>query len=189
MTDSPTYVVQLADGTSTTVDGHAQTPVPVVIVGGAAPGPTGPLTAPLNCAGYAVTNFDNGHTTSDVALVSNASTAVLAVVLGGLVASHKYLCTLGARVYIYTDADHAVGGAVDVVIGVSITTDGSSVAACTLSGAAIPDTSNLPTGIAGATATVAGSAGGFTISATRKAGTNCHARAKWWVNTFEDVTA
>jgi hypothetical protein len=155
---------------------------------GGAPVPISPLAAPLDAAGYAITNFDNGHTTTDVALSSDASTAVLVVVCG-LAASHKYLCTLGVRVYVYTDADHAVGGAVDIVIGMSIVTDASAVATCTLSGTVIPDTSNLPTGVSGATATVAASTGGFTVSATRKAGTACHCRAKWWINKFEDVTA
>jgi hypothetical protein len=150
--------------------------------------PVSPLTGALDGGGYSITNFDNGHTTADVALASDPSAAVLVVVLPGLIALHKYLATLGVRVYVYTDADHSVGGAVDIVIGVSITTNASAVATCTLSGTVVPDTSNLPAAMEGATTTVAASAGGFTISATRKPATNCHARAKWWVNTFEDAT-
>jgi hypothetical protein len=160
----------------------------------------GTLTSALSGGGNAITNFDNGHTLSDQALASDISTALAAslwsgyqagdagIILRGLLASRKYLCTLGVRVYVYTDADHTVGGTIDMVIGLSIVTDGSSVATCTLSGTVIPDTSNLPLGIAGATATLAATSGGFIVSVTRKASTACHARGKWWVNSFEDVT-
>jgi hypothetical protein len=138
--------------------------------------------------GGSVTNFDNGHTTSDVALSSNSSTSVLPVTLSGLVASKKYNFTLGIRVVEYTDSNHAVAGSIDLVVDCNATTDSSGVATCTLAGTPSPDTSRLPAGLSGATATVAASTGGFTIFATRPTGTACHVRAHWWVNTFEDVT-
>jgi len=173
----------------------------MTLIGTFAPLPLvgGTLTSPLNAGGNAITNFDNGHTTSDQALTLDTSTPLAAslwtgyqagdagVVLRGLTASKIYLCIIGTRVFVYTDADHTVGGAIDIVVGMSITTDVNALATCTLSGTPIPDTSNLPISIAGASATITTSAGGFTISATRKSGTACHARGKWWVNTFEDV--
>ena len=169
----------------------------VVVSGAAAPSAGQVLTATSGTAaagggninvGGSITNFDNGHTVVDVALPTNASTSVLPVVLPGLGASKKYTATLGCRVVMYTDADHTVAGSIDLVIDVNIATDGSSVATSTLTGTPSPDTSRLPAGLAGATATVAASAGGFTISATRPTGVACHAKARWWTNTFEDLT-
>ena len=179
--ESTTYVVTAPAGTSALLNGRAQTPVNTVLTGGS-------LTQALDGGGNALTNFDNGHTTVDVALGTDASTAVLVVTLAGLAVSSKYLAKLGLTVWIYTDANHAIGGPVDVVIGLVVTTDGAGVATCTLSGTPIPDGSNLPTGVAGATTTVVASTGGFTISATRPAGAACHAGAQWWVNSFRTVT-
>jgi hypothetical protein len=114
---------------------------------------------------------------------------VLAVTLTGLTASHNYVAVLGARIFIYLDSAHTTCGAVDLVVTLAIAVNGSSVATCTLQPAVpVPDISMLPAGLAGATATVAASAGGFTINATRYPGANCHARAKYWINTIEDVT-
>ena len=181
MTESTTYVVTAPAGTSALLDGRTQTPINTVLTGGS-------LTQALDGGGNALTNFDNGHTTADVALGTDASATVLVVTLAGLAASGEYLAKLGLTVWIYTDANHAIGGPVDVVLGLAITTDGAGMAACTLSGTPIPDVSNLPTGVAGASATVAASTGGFTISATRPAGTACHAGVQWWVNSFRNVT-
>jgi hypothetical protein len=187
MTATPTLVVLTTSGDAS-INGRAQTPTLVQISNPSDIHLGGSLASNLDGAGYSITNFDNGHTTADAALGTDASTAVLAVVLSGLTASKIYLAQLGVRVFQYLDSAHGTGGAIDIVIGVSIATDGASVATVTLSGTPVPDTSNLPAGLSGATATVAASAGGFTISATRKAGSASHARAKWFVNKFEDVT-
>lgn len=147
------------------------------------------LTQALDGAGFPITNFANGRTSADVALSTDASTAVLAQAIEGLGASRVVLATIGARVTVYTDANHAVGGGIDVVVDVSIATDVAGAATVTLTGTPIVDASRLPAAMSGTTATLAASAGGFTISATRKAGTAMHARARWSVWAFEDVTA
>ena len=165
MTTTPTLVVLAPSGTDTYVNGRAQTPTLVQISN----------PSDIHLGGSLASNLD-------------ASTAVLAVTLTGLAASKIYLAQLGVRVFQYLDSAHGTGGAIDLVIGISIATDGAGVATVTLSGTPSPDTSNLPAGLSGATATVAASAGGFTILATRKAGSASHARAKWFVNKFEDVT-
>lgn len=148
----------------------------------------GTMSGALSMGGNALSNFDSGHTNADVALGSDASTSVLAVTLTGLGNSKKYLARLGAQVWQYLDSDHSVGGAIDITIGLSISTDSSGVATVTLSGTVVPDVQYLPSGLAGATATVATSTGGFTLSATRKASSASHARAKFWIFNFEDVT-
>ncbi len=152
----------------------------------------GALSQNLDASGYAFYDFDNGHSTSWTALSSDPSAAVLAVnILSSgytLTASHKFCVSLGCRVTIYKDSDHTVAGYMDITVMVNMVTDGSSAVTSTFTITPVPDLSQLPSGLAGATCTVAASTGGFTISATRPTGVACHAFARWWVNRFEDVT-
>jgi hypothetical protein len=89
----------------------------------------------------------------------------------------------------YLDSDHTKAGWMDIIAPVNIVTDGSSVCTCTFLNTVIPDLlSGLPSNLAGATCTVSATANGFTIYASRPAGTACHSWAKWWINNFLDTT-
>lgn len=125
---------------------------------------------------------------TSVALGSDGTTAVLAQTLTGLGASKKYQATLGVRVGIYTNADHAVGGDFDCKVGVYVVTDGSGVATVTLRTTAVFDSSLVSSGVSTAVALLAATAGGFTISVARPAGVACTAWATWWVAEWKDVT-
>jgi hypothetical protein len=88
----------------------------------------------------------------------------------------------------YADSDHTIAGSIDITTDVNIVTDGSSVATVTIPNTIVPDVSRLPSGLAGATATVTAATGGIVVYATRKAGTAGHARYHYWLNYIEDVT-
>jgi len=147
-------------------------------------------TLPPGCTtvGTIVSVFRGGQTAADVNLGADASTAVLPVVISALAASSKFNATLGFRSVIWQGGTEANSGSMDCVVDLYITTDGAAVATVVLQTLPFAETSRLPIALAGATMTVAPSAGGFTISATRPAGINCDCRAKWWVVQFEDIT-
>ena len=111
-------------------------------------------------------------TVAAVPLSTDASTAVLPVVLTGLAATKTYSAIVGARVAINTIGTPANAGYIDIVTFCTIATNGSAVATVTLPVLVVPDTSKLPSAIAAATATVSASTGGFTLYATRVASTN-----------------
>jgi hypothetical protein len=138
--------------------------------------------------GTYVSIFRGGESLSDVNLPTDASTPVLPVVISGLTANRKYNATLGFRTVLWQGGTEANSGSMDTVLDLYLTTDGAAVATVVLQTVPFADVSRLLPALAGATMTVAPSVGGFTISATRPAGVNCDARAKWWVVQFEDIT-
>jgi len=125
--------------------------------------------------------FEGQQTNADVALGADGSLPVFVVVLAGLAANRKYSCTVGARVRIWQTGTQANSGSIDLVVDLYITTDGASVATCTVQTTPFPDRSRLPAAITSATATLAASAGGFTISASRRPGGASTTRTKFWV--------
>lgn len=124
-------------------------------------GPTGP-TGPAIWAETGV-----GSNTS---LSTDASTSLGAVTISGLDASSTYIILYSIWVTIWKDATLADSGLMLCDVEAKVTTDGSSVATVVFQTTPYFDTSLLPAGLAGATATVAASTGGFTVSATRVAG-------------------
>jgi hypothetical protein len=148
----------------------------------------GPLKQAMDCGNFGLTNMSNGGSTVDLALSSDAVTSFPIKTLNGLAASHKFTATLGVRIVQYDDSDHTIAGSIDITTDVNIVTDGSSVATVTIPNTIVPDVSRLPSGLAGATATVTAATGGIVVYATRKAGTAGHARYHYWLNYIEDVT-
>ena len=150
------------------------------------------LTQNLNASDFAFYNYENGNAGSWTSLASNGSTTALAVdILGSgytLTASHKFVASLGCRVFMYLNSDHTYAGYMDIITPVNIATDGSSVCTCTFRNTVIPDVSALPPALAGAVCTVAASSNGFTVSASRPAGTAASVWVRWWVNNFQDTT-
>lgn len=132
--------------------------------------------------GYSDTN------TTRVALNADASTAILAQTLTGWGASKAYTCRFGMRVTMWKDATKAHSGSLDCTIDAYVTTDGAGVATVAFGTTPYFDPSLLVAGLSGAAATVAASAGGFTVSATRVAGIASTAIAHWWCVTREDIT-
>jgi len=150
------------------------------------------LQLPPGCEGVAgVWNVFHGtHSLVDLALNSNGLKSALPVVLGTmkgtpLAPSSRYTVTIGARVTIWETATPANVGSIDIVVDAYITTNGANVATVALQTTPNPDLSRLPVALLGATASIAPSAGGFTLQAARPTGLACTCRAKWWSETFE----
>jgi hypothetical protein len=152
----------------------------------------GTLTQNLDAGQFAFYDFDNGHNGSWTSLGADGSTSTLAVAIKTagftLTASHKFVASLGCRVFMYLNSDHTKAGYMDITTMVNIVTDGSSVCTCIFLNTIIPDLSQLPSNLAGATCTVAASTGGFTISASRPAGVAASVWAHWFINNFQDTT-
>jgi hypothetical protein len=124
---------------------------------------------------------------ANVALSTNASTAALVTKVTGLTASSSYVCTLGARGTIWSAADATICGTIDETVDLAVATDADSVATVTVLGTQSPDTTRLPTGLNGATMSVAASTGGFTVSLTRPTDVACVCKARVWIDTFERI--
>ena len=131
---------------------------------------------------------ENWRSSVNVDLTTNNPTAVLAVVLSGLAISSKFMGLLSCRIGMYTAADHAVNGMIDITVSVGVVTDGAGVATCTLQTVPVADVSLVPAAMVGATATVGVTAGGFTVTATRPADTECYAFGEAWVPYWRNVT-
>jgi hypothetical protein len=144
------------------------------------------LTAKLNplTGDFDFDGINEYTTESDVELSTDAETDVLMVTLQGLTMSKVYLCTLRAGVYQYDDSAHHVGGSINVMVGASIT----SGSICTLNGIPTVSTSNLPTALSGAFATITTNSGSFLVTAIRKPNIASHARCRIRIDDFEDVT-
>ncbi len=112
---------------------------------------------------------------ANLALGVDGLQAFPATLVKNLAPSKIYQVELQFQVGLYTDASHAVNGAVDFTIQASIATDAAAVATVTFNTVPVPNISYLPVGLGGASATVASSAGGFTVSAQRPAGVASHA--------------
>jgi hypothetical protein len=132
--------------------------------------------------------YNGGQNSADVTLNTDASMAVLAVVITGLNINSFYTCTLGFRCVIWQSGTRANSGSMDCVVDLYITTDGAGVATVVVQTTPLIDTSRLLTALIASTMIVDPSVGGFTISATRPIGVTCITRAKWWVVAFEDIT-
>lgn len=152
-------------------------------------GPTDALT-PISWQpnGGSFASLFGGGNTAAVALGLDASSPVLAQTLSGLGNSKVYVARFGIRVTIWKDATKAHCGNMDCTIDAHIATNGAGVATVTFATTPYFDASLLIAGLAGAAATVAASAGGFTVSATRVAGVACSAVAAWWCVTMRDIT-
>jgi hypothetical protein len=139
-----------------------------------------------SAGGRSLYNYANFESTVDLDLDSpGGSTPFPAIVFGGLEAMSKYLLTIGIRVYQYkASPNESVGGPIDVVVQLGIVTDVNSVATCTVH-ATSNDSGLLPSSMAGASASVATSAGGITISSTEAAGVASFARYLALINRFE----
>ena len=132
----------------------------------------------------------SGQSASDTVLSTDASTSILAQSLlsYGLGVSKTYSCTLGFRCIIWETATKANSGSMDSELDLYVTTDGSGNVTVALQTTPTVNKSRLGSVLNPASMTVAPSSNGFTISATRPAGVACTARAKWWINSFEDIT-
>lgn len=111
----------------------------------------------------------------DLALNLDGPLAFPNTAVTNLAPSKVYQAELQFQVGIYTDASHAVNGAVDFTIQATISTDATATATVTFNTVPVPNVSYLPAALAGASATVAAVAGGFAVSAQRPAGVACHA--------------
>jgi hypothetical protein len=127
------------------------------------------------------------ETDTDVDLDTDASTEVLEQTFAGLNASSNYLITFGFRVNMWQLSTPANCGSIDGQVDVHLATSAGSVATCTLKNTFYADTTRLPTALAGATATLAPSTGGITISATRPTGVACRCSCAWWVTEFKEL--
>ena len=137
-------------------------------------------------SGYKVN--PNGSTSADVALSTNAATAVLAVALSGLAHSTIYQTTVRVTAVIYEDASPEITGSIDLTCDMVVTVDPSGNVFCGFSATQSPDLSRLVgTALSGATVVLGPSTGGFTVKATRPSGVACHARCTWTTNHFEAV--
>jgi hypothetical protein len=157
----------------------------------------GTMTGDLSVGGHDLSNFKSGGSAADLALAGATpvptTAAFPAVTIAGLAASKKYQATFGFRVGWYLDSNHASNWSGDIVIDASVVTDGSAVATVTFNTTPYFDAIRFATAGAGCTATVAASAGGFTVSATGITGasgasTDSHAWYEYWIMKYRDVT-
>lgn len=125
--------------------------------------------------------FLQGKSTANTVLAADPFAAILVQVLTGFGSSKFFNVTIGYRAVIWETADKSNSGSVDGLVDLYITTDAFGVATCVLQTTPSSDVTRLPTGLAGAGVTIAPSAGGFTISAQRKAGLACTAFGYWWI--------
>jgi len=146
------------------------------------------LNGDLDGNGHAIFNFHNGGSTVNLAVGAGATVAFPADTIGGLGANKIYNVTYGFRCGLVKDADHHVNGEIDFQVGASVATNGASVATVTFATVPVPNVSYLPAGLAGATFTVAASAGGFTVSVTAPGAVACHAWFEFWLQRYRDVT-
>lgn len=132
-----------------------------------------------------------GHATStiDLILASDASTAVLPVVLTGLLPSSIYHAVVGVSECVGLTTGPQTGGFIDIISEMSIATDAGSVATCTIGTAnLIVDITKLELGVNTMTGNITASAGGFTIYATRVAGTSCTVfEVEYWISRLVKV--
>jgi hypothetical protein len=135
---------------------------------------------------------DDFPTGGQVSLTANTATTVLEVASLstrlGLVASKTYSCVIGARFQIFTTATAANCGYVDIMCMASIVTDGSNVATVTIAtdNLSVDNTGKMKTAIQTATGSIAGSTGGFTVTATRVVDTA--QTVKWTTVWVRDLT-
>lgn len=137
-----------------------------------ATGPTGP-TGATGATGPSL--WAESGTGSSTALSTDASTSLGAVTISGLDASSKYSIRYSMWVTVWKDATLTDSGVLACDIDAYVSTDASAVATVTFQSTPYFDTSLLPAGLIGASATVAASTGGFTLYATRVASTASHA--------------
>jgi hypothetical protein len=131
---------------------------------------------------------DQYAVTSTPVTLTEASQSVLAVTLTGLPASSALIGIVGVRLTINTTGTPANCGFVDIAVGVSIVTDGSSVATCTVLGTVSPDASKAASAVSAITGTIAASTGGITVSATRQSGITQKASCKVWIRDLQVLT-
>jgi hypothetical protein len=130
----------------------------------------------------------NGNTSADVALSTNASTAVLPVSLTGLAVATIYQATISVQAVIYEDASPEIAGSMNLTCDMTVTVDPAGNTFCGFAATQAPDLSRLVgTALAGATLVLVPSLGGFTVKVTRPSGIACHARCGWTTNYFEAV--
>lgn len=148
------------------------------------------MSQDLDGSGYALWHFENVKSAADLALVVGTPVAFPAFVLNavrwGLINGHVYTVTLGVRVIQWKD-DHLAAGCVEFVEDALVTV-AAGVVTLVFNRVPVPD----PRGLAGSlllagNAGLAASAGGFTVSVTRGAASNCHARWYAWFNRFDEL--
>jgi limonene-1,2-epoxide hydrolase len=209
MTDTP----MLAAEATALQDGRAQTPVQVVLQGGASAlrnstGEVSGVASAAPVAGQALVATSateyawgandsiqlpkiqpNGSTASDVVINTDASTTLLAVSLAsaGLAISKIYQAVVSIRAVIWETALPSLLGSIDLDLDLTVSTNTAGVVFCSF-GAINPDVSRLVgTPLAGATITAIASTNGFTIKITRPAAVACTARCSWTTNYFEAI--
>lgn len=137
------------------------------------------LEQDLDGHNFTLVNFSNDQSAVDLALTLNAMTSFPAFVLNSarypLNANWLYQIELQVEVGIKTDADHSVNGQIDFTIQASVSTDPAGVATFSFNTVPVPNISYLPAALAGASAYIIPSAGGYTVQAQRPAGVGCHA--------------
>jgi len=147
------------------------------------------LRADLDGNGKAIWNFRNGGSSVNLAVGAGLTVAFPAYVIPDLAHAVKTYCaTFGFRCGMYNDALHTNNGEMDFQVGMSIVTDIAGVATVTLDTVPVPNVSYLPAALAGATFTVAPTAGGFTVSVTAPGALACHAWYDFWLQRYRDVT-
>ena len=137
------------------------------------------FTTNIDAGGFALTNFDNGHSLVDLALPDNNPHSFPAITsikgLPALQPSSFYGLVLGIRVWQQRDDTHR-SGPIELEAGVSISTDVANVATYSLNQVPTSDVGKLPAVLAGATAAISDAGGVLTVSATRSPGVAGHAR-------------
>lgn len=142
---------------------------------------------PANARWYRILSAWNDETLAAVDLSTDASTAVLPATFPKLAFNATYQGLLGVRVDLYLDATHTTNASIDIAVCFNVSTNGAGIPTFTFQSVPIPDVSLLPAGLFGSTATVAASAQGFTISATRPAGVHVRANAEWWIERMRQI--
>ncbi len=142
---------------------------------------------PTDARWYRVLTAWNGETLATVDLPTDALTAVLVETFPKLAFNATYQALLGVRVDVYLDATPATNASIDIAVCCVVTTNGAGVPTFAFQSVPVPDVSLLPAGLFGTTATVAASAQGFTISATRPAGVHIRANAEWWIERLRRI--
>lgn len=110
--------------------------------------------------------------------------SIYAVSLPILDVSSEYTATLHVQVLFRTQVNNTEISSADFFVDLKINTDGAGVSTVVFQTTPSPDVSRLHTTIMQATCSAAPSAGGFTVTASRHAGTAMQARAFWWATEF-----
>lgn len=148
------------------------------------------MSQDLDGSDYALWHFQNLKSAADLALAVGVPVAFPAFILNatrwGLVNGHTYHVTLRLEVLQWKD-DKSAAGAIEFVEDALVTV-AAGVVTLVFNRPPIPDIRGLlGSTLSAGTAGLAASAGGFTVTVTRGAAVNCHARWYAWFNRFDEL--